>query len=132
MKILFHYNYYIPLEKDVISLAGTYTVNLLNSKIMLLQCLFWQYIFCGLCPYQMNCALSWCQSSSEVPFIKCLISFDFEILIQHSYVLSIFNSYKEIYNMTYRTLQSIDLINMCNASFRRAGTTYLRSKTLNS
>ena len=33
--------------------------------------------------------------------------------------------------MTYRTLQSIDLINMYNDFLRWAGTTYLRKKALN-
>ena len=86
----------------------------------------------------MNCALSWCQSSSEVPFITFLIYFDFEILIQHWFVIFtlwfvqfICNSYKEIYIVTYRTLQSIDLINLYNELFRCAGTTHLRKKALN-
>ena len=59
-------------------------------------------------------------------------------LIRYSFVIftlwfvqSICNSYKEIYNVTYRTLQSIGLINLYNVLLRCAGTTYLRKKALN-
>ena len=44
---------------------------------------------------------------------------------------SICNGYKEVYNMTYRALQSIYLIKLYNELLRWAGTTYLQKKTLN-